>query len=276
MFFKNNRVFLTLLNLSSVIFILISSSNASAAPASFAAEQELQTFYHHPDFSNFIRITSVIVNNYPKRSDLLLTFSTMVVDAHPDYLKKISEGFSKYSSKEKQLLFSTLIATANSDVLSKVDQNNVIKTPPKYTSKTIKELKINDDPDNLDRAWAAYFATGNNEYLQKIIQYINADDFILIASYELVNRKYLCQFINHLNNSSCQNQSNEDIVNSIKKRYPKDAEKMLNKTAVVASSLWSLESNRRQDKFIDNEIQNIMNGNKNLDYWKKINNALKN
>lgn len=261
---------------SSITLIFISSNKVYASTDSVStAAQESQTFYHQPYFAKFIRITTGESVNNP-RPDLSLIFSTMVVDKHPDYLKKISENFSKYSSEEKQLLFSTLIATGNVKALNKQDQHYAAITAPNFTPKAIKSLEVNDSPDNLDRIWAAYFATGDDKYLQKIIQYINSNDFLLIISYEIVNRNFLCNIVKHSDNQRADNPvcQTRDIINSIKQKYPKNAEKMHFKAVVMASALWSLESNRRQDHLIDNKIKLIVKNNQNLDYWKKINTAL--
>lgn len=121
-----------------------------------------------------------------------------------------------------------------------------------------------------------HHATGNNFYLEKILNYINEDDFILIAAYETLNRKYLCQVMTKLGDSSCQHKSNvSDIIASIHKKYPQNYQQMLNKVITCASALWSLESNRQQDPMVDKKITEIIQKNPRLDYWKKINQAIK-
>ena len=49
---------------------------------------------------------------------------------------------------------------------------------------------------------------------------------------------------------------------------------MLNKVATCASALWSLESNRHQDPIVNKKITEIIQKNPNLDYWKKIKQAI--
>ena len=259
--------------------MMVTYANQSTLPASakisVSAKQELQTFYQQPTFLKFIQLTSDM-NNQGRSNNLLLTFSAMVIDKHPDYAKKIAENFPNYSSNEKALLFKALTASDSKNTINFINNSYHYKTDiePQFTVKTTNTLKINDNPDNLDRLWAAYFATGDDIYLLKMIRYINTDNFMLIVAYEMVNRKYLCEFVKHLNNSACQ--PNTDLIKAIEKQYPNNSKQMLQKTAVVASTLWSLESNRHQDKFMDKKIKQIFDKNTELDYWKKINRALKN
>ncbi len=257
--------------------VTYASPSASKVPTktSVSIEQELQTFYQRPTFLKFIYLTTDAVNCYPQSDQSLLTFSTMAIDKHPDYAKKIAENFDSYSSKEKELLVKSLIASNNKSALDVINNSYhyKIEVAPQLTVKTINTLNINDDPNNLDRLWAAYFATGDDTYLLKIIRYVNADDFILIVSYEIINRKYLCEFAKQLNDSPCE--SNADLIKAVEKQYPNNSKKMIQKSTAVAYALWSLDSNRQQDKLIDKKVKQIFDKNPELDYWKKINRALK-
>lgn len=250
------------------------NASETSAKISVSTEQALQTFYQQPTFLKFIHLTTDAVRSYPP-DNLLLIFSTMAIDKHPDYAKKIAENFHSYSSKEKELLVKALDASDNKNTINVINNSYHYKidVASQFTVKKINTLKINDDADNLDRLWTAYLATGDSIYLLKMIRYVNADDFILITAYEMVNRKYLCELITHLNKSPCP--SITDLVKVIEKQYPNNSKQMFRKMAVVSSALWSLESNRHQDKFIDKKIKQIFDENPELDYWKKINRALK-
>ena|SRR5688572_15143924 len=148
--------------------------------------------------------------------------------------------------------------------------NQTLSAQPPQTAKIIN---INDNPANLDQLWKAYDASRDDRYLLKIIQYVNDNDFILIAAYEIVNRQYLCDISTKLGKpSDCL--SNDDIIESIKKQYPNNSKQMIHKAVVVSAALWSLESNRHQDKTIDKKIKQIFDKNPDLDYWKKINKVL--
>lgn len=272
------KTFMTIIIGLSVMVTHISHS-ATPTPTKKSPSAELQTFYQQPSFLKFISLTSDIIKNQPQAENLLLVFSTMVIDKHPDYSKRIGENFRDYSAQEKQLLYKALIATNNQSTINFINKSYQYKIDavPQYTAEEINTLKINDNPENLDRLWTAYFATGDNKYLLNILQYINSDDFILISAYEIVNRKYLCHSLTDLKKrEACQKGiSYTDIRENIKKRYPNDFKRMLYKVVVVASALWSLESNRHQDDLIDKQIKQMIDQNPELNYWKKIDSILK-
>lgn len=274
---KNTIKYISAFIILALSLIFIQVSNAQSANPRANAADNIQTFYHNPSYKSYIAITTAAIDTSATVDDSVLVFSTMAVDSHPDYGNNIFKNFAKYSTKEKQLLFLTLMATDNQKAINEImhtyHYNNNQK--PKFTVKDIKQLNINDDPGMLDNSWAAYFATGNDEYLLKIIRYVNENDFILTTGYEMVNRRHLCQLLTSMGQSQKCNTSNTDIVKSVSKRYPRKAKEMLYKSAVVASALWSLQANSEQDPAVDKKITAILNNNPQLDYVKKINEAIK-
>lgn len=259
----------TMLATFAIAIICLDAINVQARGAASPA-QEMQTFYHQPSYEKFILdIRTINLSG----SDTVQMFATMVVDAHPQYAKQIVQYFPEYSEQEQQLLFSALVATNNQAAINDITKKYHYKnsSTSSLTAQQIKNLEINDTPSNLDDIWIAYFATGDEKYLLKIIKYINENTFILQVSNQLINNQYGCGYIKGTTSAHCQQRSNNAIAQTIKEKYPTNANKMLRKAAVVASALWSLQANSQQDPIVAVKIKNVLAAHSDLNYVKKIN-----
>ena len=76
----------------------------------------------------------------------------MVIDAHPNFVNEITKNFLSYSPQEKELLYTSLVASGNNNAIAfiKKTYDYTININPPYTSSAIKNIKIADNPDNLD------------------------------------------------------------------------------------------------------------------------------
>jgi hypothetical protein len=127
---------------------------------------------------------------------------------------------------------------------------------------------------DLDELWRDYFSTKNSDDLLKIIKFIsNNDDFMLLASYEIVNRKVLNEIAQAANKKPPF--TYEDIFSAIEKRFPKNKNEIKAHVVTVASAIWSMQSNQKQHQQIDQAVKRIMKQHPELDYWKRIHRFLK-
>jgi hypothetical protein len=134
---------------------------------------------------------------------------------------------------------------------------------------------IHYDAKNLDDLWEDYIATKNSDDLLKMIKFINNnDDFILFASYELVNRKVLNDIAQTANKKPPF--TFDDIFDSIDKRYPKNKNEIKAHVVTVAAAIWSMQSNQKEHPQTNQAVKKIMQQHPELDYWKRIHKLLKN
>lgn len=266
--------------LSLVCTAIISSSYANASDKN---NDPMKSFYIKPTFSKFEYIVLSLIDENehmkPWQYKIIQVFATMSIYNNKDYPSRIINNFPKYSAREKEFLVNALY---NSDNIYSID---VIKKKYHYTSRItsrypandIIHLQINDNADHLDQAWAAFFATGNNIYLTKILTYINSDKFLLSAAAEILNREALCNTTKSLGTpepSLCSKDAMSEMKQSIKVHYPLNAKEKIYKLTVVYSGLWSIEANYRDNINIAEAINKIIKINPSLNYSKTTREAL--
>ncbi len=143
-----------------------------------------------------------------------------------------------------------------------------------YSHSSTQRNYIHYDAKNLDDLWKDYFATKNSNDLLKMIKFINNNnDFILFASYEMVNRKVLNDIAQAANKKPPF--TFDDIFNSIDKRYPKNKNEIKAHVMTVAAAIWSMQSNQKQYPQVNQAVKKIMQQHPELDYWKRIHRFLK-
>jgi hypothetical protein len=232
----------------------------------------IETFYRQPNYDDFIYATSKMADKTTRFT--LYDFATMVLHNHPDYVKKIVESFGKYSTNEKKVLYLALLASDNASAVNAIKQTYQYKKPRiKYhTAKDIDSVKITA----LDSLWAAYSATGDKQYMMKILKFINSDDTLLIIGYELLNRQQMCQSLQGISVDLSQCSNTDDLKESLRKAYKNDYKKMLFKAVVIAAAIWSFDSHVKTDDVFAKKYNAVIKAESKLDYWKKINAALGN
>ena len=240
-------------NLLVFLFIAVSlflGQFKGQAQAAGQCSDRFMVFYQAPTYADFIQLTSSAIE---KRDDFIFyDFATLVLKQHPNYADQVVSSFSTYSALEKNLLYRSLIASGNTPAAEQIHRKYGYTGfgAPSHSVEEIESLQINDDPAKLDQAWAAFAATGEKKYLDKIMNYINADRELLAIALELENRDQTNTFLKELGKNTdgvTPSVSTGDLTAHLRKRYGKHWKIKLKKVAVIKSGVWSLKSIEKCD-----------------------------
>lgn len=209
-----------------------------------APDKKLQVFYQQPNYSDLIYITSEVT----KENDDMYTFSMMqiftalAIDSHPEYIQEIVDNFSKYSDKEKYLLYMSLSSADQEKAITQINTKYKYKKPIKKNFKvsSVKKLESNTS-EQIDIIWAAYYATGQNLYLEKILTFLSENTLDASANFKFYDIQ------------PGQQVSGSQTINP-----------------VVSAALWSLESNRKNVPEIDKTVDALIQKNPQWDYRKRM------
>lgn len=277
---------LLLLAISGLALAITQNSNLSVSSKAKTARADqkqlaMQQFYRQPSFNQLVKNVNWLIQGDEQQKKQQTThfqsgatevYAVMAVHKHPSYVTEISKKFAKLPQHTQNIFLYSVTANGYADEAKKIQQQYSIhdKVTINYTPQKIQSLEVSDSAFNLDLLWTAYFATGDNAYLKKILNYINRQDhFILIAAYEVVNRNMLSAACPA--DSKCPYQDMSDIFSAAKRKYPANYQKMINRIMTVSAALWSLSANSEQNSVLAKRIGIIVKENPKLDYWKKIN-----
>jgi len=266
----NNFIF------SSVLIVCLIFGNLFANNS----DQIIQTFYKNPGFTQLVEATGHISSYLSQTKDRkdrehLLNIATIFVGQaikeHPNYLKELNQGFSSLTFYEKAVLLRGIrSADIGHDLLKNISDKKlkqiVFSTRLKKVSE-IKNLPVRE-PGDLDLIWGSYFATGDSDYIKKIIRVINHDKMALFHGYELINREHNAAFLSELTGKRISPDKGDLNFAINVKRLWKPGYK--NRVLVVKSALWSLEANCNQDPEVRRIRDEVIMNNPELDYWKRI------
>ncbi len=168
-----------------LIFVLLSLTAAGAqaqaaaqtAPATQAPAQEAPAFtpddianiqwmnyyYFHKDASKvpqFLQFVDRTITKHANAAEPTAAFLSVIFDAHQDKVAGWMKD-AKFSPKAKEVVASALWLSGNKPAL--IGAESPKGTAPKLAAKDVKTVT------DLDVMWAAFFATGNDLYIKKII-----------------------------------------------------------------------------------------------------------
>lgn len=276
----------TAITISVIALMIIMPTSMAIAKVKnkMITEVSMNTFYHKPSYANF-RALLADYQQEPIRwqnEENFIIFSAIAFENNPELLNFIIKNFPNYNDREKDLVVRAFGAMDNKAAFSKItnqyDGKQIV--PPKYITKEMKKLIIGNDARNLDLLWSAYFASGDKEYIKNILTFINQDNFLLLVGYEIVNRNYICEVTKSMKNENGRHISIcppklQDLEDGVKKHYPTRANEKFLQALIISSAIWSMDSNAKNDPLLKKNIQTILHENMLLDYWQKINEALK-
>ncbi len=249
-----------------------------------SVDLEIRYFYKNPSYGKLI----AIINNLPtlQNPDMIITFISMAIVSHPDYANKIHDHFASYPTNTKTLLFNSLLASGHKNIATSITEKYHFSTGENFrncaddlNNLTLPDMiKQEETFDVLDILWSAYFATGNSLYLQKLLEYINADPVYLIIGYEMLNRDFTCNMMRKFSKEDASKNpicEMDDVKKAIKKYSPSNYEKGFKRADCVRAAIWSMDSNRHQDPTIDAKVKEIFHKHPDLNYEMKIKKAIR-
>lgn len=137
-------------------------------------------------------------------------------------------------------------------------------------------ITIDDNPANVDKILAQYNITKDDKYLIELLEYLNADEFMLVIAYENINRMFNCNIITQLKKLpenekfTCYKKSYDELKAVVESKYPDDKEKMVKKMDTATKIFFELDQNRKNNKEFNETIRKIITNHPNLNYVKTI------
>lgn len=203
---------------------------------------------------------TVVAKNNPEKIETWMKQLKLMNDRE---YKTIYRAIWNANTKQSKQYLEVMVKSSNLKAAKIAAE--VITVPPE----DILNKKIT--ADTLDQLWASYEASGDNIYLMKIIEFINQDDYFLIMGAEIYNRKRLHDLMGTIDHKTAI--SYDDLIDSLKKKYPQNYQEKFLHAAAVGAAIWSMDSNREQDQTIDEKVEKFISKNPKSDYRAKIKKA---
>lgn len=270
------------LNLLLVILLLFSSCSVIALPnskASYKCELQgnfLQGYYKSPALDRLVVVSEDMLNESKDYElyDLLTAFYSALLKQNSEYSMIIVKKFSSFSPTLKKVTYVALLASNHQNSADLILKKYNYKPSPNLikTSHMFNPIKI-ESHHSIDLLWASYFSTGDKQYIRKILEYINQDEAMLILGFETLNRLMMGNALEAAELNDKENPLN-DLKIEVQKKYPHTYKKKLHQASIVASAIWSINANTRQDPEISKKVEKIIATHSKLDFGKKINKAI--
>lgn len=207
-------------------------------------------------------------------------FLTAVFVRHPDYTKTVYKKFNQYSEEEKLIFANALIAIEGKEVLNKLryslpaeEKLLSIKDVDRIDLKNLKKTQgMNVLCSSTDYLWSAFEATGDDKYLENILNYLASEPIIIrTLAFEMINRDALNKMINKFSGSQNSKKiTNDDIKQKISDLAKKDKRYSYEKLQTYRIILWSMQAQRMQHPDIEAKVQRILKRQPDLNYSKDI------
>lgn len=156
-------------------------------PFTAMAGSDVMTFYKDPTYKNFIESSTSF--NYIEKSDdpyfesKMLIFTTLVLNKHPDFGQKLVKDFDSLNTHQKRIIYKGLMGaglTKEANEITRLYQykaeSNANLTVEKINNLTfLDKIETREQLDlqaaTLDFCWSSYFATGDEQYIAKLVKY---------------------------------------------------------------------------------------------------------
>jgi len=206
--------------------------------------------------------------------NLATIFMAQVLNEHPDYLDRYAQNFTELSFYERAIfLRGILSAGLDHELLETISDDKlrrIVNDPNFIFLPDLSPLEVKEGGD-LDYLWSSFFATGNETYIQQIIEIVNRDDELLLLAYEWINREQVAGLLASMGIESPPDYS--DLIEHIEMRSREEKDYLI-QFSISLAALWSLNSNSSQDPTIKEVILGIVQADPSLDFWKKIETAI--
>lgn len=248
-----------------VILCLLVLSNLSASTDSF-----IHSLYKDPSHSNFVEL-SHSWNDIHIKSDnqdalhalnLMGIFIGHALTLYPEYVSSYIDSFETLLFNEQLGLLKGLqFANTKHPLLEQIENP---KYQPFFSNSPaieISKLKTHDPQiaDELDYLWVSFFATGDPQYIQKILEFINSNPKALFYAFVTLNQELFDSFPKKL----------QKIEQNLQNAFRQDKE-FIHDYLMISTGLWSLDSNMTQDETIKTIVKELINENPNLNYLAKL------
>lgn len=254
------------LSKAAVFTIFVLASFCSFAQSS--TEQKL--FFERPtivQFNEFIK-QSLLSATTKQNMGKALVFYATAFRLHPSLSKEVIANFANYDLSTQELLYSGLVA-ANIDLPSKFkSQHESTKiyqvrdvVSAKFNNKYTTMLELENNMHLVDLHWAAFYASGDPLYIEKILKFLTAhSELTKDISREYTNRDMLKDMLRHMDVDQSAIDY-DDLINAAKEH------KIIYQVMGHKTVSWSIRSNANTYSSVNKTIEKLCNKNKKLETW---------
>ncbi len=175
----------TLVNIS-LAALLLFTQFALASVATTVEDQSVETFYKDGTYTHFINSLSAghtFQTSCDPSNSKLTIYATMVLRSHPDFASKIVDDFATLDSCQQQTICKSLIASNHHNEVKAINEkyneacfmsgNEPVDIITNVTF--LDKIESYEDQriqlEKIDHCWAAFFATGDEKYILKMMEY---------------------------------------------------------------------------------------------------------
>lgn len=190
-----------------------------------AQVDDMQVFYKKPSFERFMKITEDLAKFHEDRkiNSGAVIFTMLALEKHPDFPAKVVPTFEKLAQNQKILLYTGLVgAGQDKEAASIVKQYHYthpltvnLKATQISELELLKSLKTTEELEQqiriIDYLWAAFFATGDEKYLQKMLDYLLSNKTFLSLEWDekltfsqLLDKTAIGTLLWSINSNTCQ------------------------------------------------------------------------
>ncbi len=159
-----------------------------------AAENDyaMETFYKDATYTHFINSMtehySFLSSCVPSHNAKLTVYAMYVFKKHPDFASNVVGDFSSFDSCQQEVICKSLIAAGFTNEANKIDEkyNNACQATDKLNLKQINNMQLLNNIETyedeklqatiIDSSWAAYFATGDEQHIAKMVEYVRVHE----------------------------------------------------------------------------------------------------
>jgi hypothetical protein len=156
------------------------------AKAGHQPEEDIQVFYKNPTYAKFLKATEYMsaLSQEPHVNSLGVIFTMLALEKHKDFAPKLVKDFGGMQHDQQVLIYTGLVGAEYQkemdEIRKKYSYEHLLKVS--FKAKELEELQFSSSLKNLealeqqvnimDFLWSAFFATGDDKYLSKMIDYL--------------------------------------------------------------------------------------------------------
>lgn len=152
----------------------------------YVDDYSVETFYKDATYAHFVKsLTETYSYHYScdPTNAKLITYATHVLRKHPDYAMSLVADFGLLESCQQQVVCASLKGAGQHNAVNAINEkyNNVCSMNDSVALINAAHVKFLDKIETaedekqqamvMDACWAAYFATGDETYIIKMVDY---------------------------------------------------------------------------------------------------------
>jgi hypothetical protein len=235
-----------------------------------------QLFYQQPTLPKLIETTKELSETLPPDNQLAIdSFILMALNNHKDLVQQVIAELPSYDKKLRVYLIQGLVNLRGKKILKELPNDLANEAQNVKSNLSVRDVNgfnlrtrikskeaMQQNTHYGECIWSAFYATGEEKYLQKFLQYlVNTPKDVRTFAFELINRDAAARIESGIQGEKVKS-SHDDIDEALAK------EKSINEWEVKScyDILYALTQIRTQQPDVDGKIGSLIAKNPRLDY----------